>query len=224
MTNPILDMFARSPIRPVQKHMEKAFECVSQLAPFFNEVLSKNWSAAGEYYKNICRLEHDADELKREIRLQLPKGLFLSFSRGDLLLIVRTQDKLANLAEDISGLIVARRMEFPKEIQKPLLDLTVRTIDAAEQAFKAIQELDELVETGFRGHEVALVEEMIKSLHEIETDTDRLTSVATNALFEVEAAYPPVEVMFHYRIIELLSKLADHSERVGSGLQLFLAR
>ena len=224
MTNPIFDMFARSPIRPAQKHMTKALECVKELQPFLDEVLAKNWNAAGQHSKNICRLEHEADEIKRDIRLHLPKGLFLSFSRNDLLLIVRTQDKLANSAEDIAGLIMARKMDFPQEIKEPIQKLTSRCIDAAKQAFKAIQELDELVETGFRGHEVAVVEDMIKNLHEIETDTDHLANAARTALFEVEALYPPVEVMFVYRIIELLSELADNSERVGAGLQLFLAR
>lgn len=224
MSNPIFDMFARSPIRPAQKHMTKAFECVKELQPFFDEVIKKNWNAAEQHYKRICQLEHEADEMKRDIRLHLPKGLFLSFSRNDLLQIVRTQDKLANLSEDIAGLMVSRKMDFPQEIQASLQKLVSRCIDAAKQAYKAIQELDELVETGFRGHEVAVVEDMIKNLHQIETDTDHLANSVRTALFEVEALYPPVEVMFFYRIIDYLSELADHSERVGAGLQLFLAR
>ncbi len=224
MSNPIFDMFARSPIRPAQKHMTKAFECVKELRPFLDEVLAKNWNAAAQHYKTICRLEHEADEIKRDIRLHLPKGLFLSFSRNDLLLIVRTQDKLANSTEDFAGLVMARKMDIPNEVKEPLQKLTHRCIDAAKQAYKAIHELDELVETGFRGHEVDVVEDMIKNLHEIETDTDHLANAVRTALFEVEALYPPVEVMFLYRIIDILGNLADNSERVGAGLQLFLAR
>ena len=88
----------------------------------------------------------------------------------------------------------------------------------------AINELDELVETGFRGHEVKLVQKMIKKLDKVESETDTLEKKARHKLFAIEKDLPPVDVMFLYKIIELTGDVADRAQQVGSRLQLLLAR
>jgi predicted phosphate transport protein (TIGR00153 family) len=92
------------------------------------------------------------------------------------------------------------------------------------QANKAIHELDELLETGFRGSEVELVEAMIKELDAIERDTDKIEVEVRAALFAIEKELPPVDVMFLYQVIAGIGELGDIAQRVGSRLQLLLAR
>jgi predicted phosphate transport protein (TIGR00153 family) len=94
----------------------------------------------------------------------------------------------------------------------------------SKQAQKAINELDELVETGFGGREVKLVESMIKELDSIESDTDKIQVKVRAALFKKEKDLPPVDVMFMYRVIDWIGDLGDLSQRVGSRLELMLAR
>ena len=66
------------------------------------------------------------------------------------------------------------REHLTANIAGPLIiDVGRRVEDFAETA-AVIDELDELVETGFRGREVERVEAMIESLGRIETDTDAL--------------------------------------------------
>ena len=86
-----------------------------------------------------------------------------------------------------------------------------------------INELDDLLETGFKGREVKLVEDMIERLDSIEDDTDRLQISLRRSLLSIEKNLNPVDVMFLYSIIEWVGELADISERVGSRLELMLA-
>jgi hypothetical protein len=86
-----------------------------------------------------------------------------------------------------------------------------------------INELDDLLETGFRGREVRLVEDMIERLDSIEDDTDMLQVSLRRNLLALEKNLNPVDVMFLYNIIEWVGELADISERVGSRLELMLA-
>jgi predicted phosphate transport protein (TIGR00153 family) len=218
------DMFGSSPVRPLQKHMQKVQECVSQLTPFFDAVLDKNWDEALELQAEIAHLENEADDLKRELRLKLPKSLFMAMSRRDLLEVLTMQDKVANKAKDIAGLIVGRKMVFPNNLGPLLKDFIQRSIDASGQAQTAINELDELVETGFRGTEVKLVESMIKTLDDLEHETDKIQVQVRKELFDMESSLNPVEVMFLYRIIDWIGDLGDLSQRVGSRLELMLAR
>jgi len=218
------DMFGTSPVRPLQQHMQKVQDCVTQLVPFFDAALNGDWNEASKQQAEISRLENEADKLKRELRLKLPRSLFMAMSRRDLLEVLTMQDKIANKAKDIAGLILGREMTFPNKIGPLLKDFILRSIDASAQAQTAINELDELVETGFRGSEVKVVESMIKTLDDIEHDTDKIQIAVRKELLAIETTINPVEVMFLYRIIDWIGDLGDLSQRVGSRLELMLAR
>jgi predicted phosphate transport protein (TIGR00153 family) len=223
-TTPFLNMFARSPIRPLEEHMAKVDACVKVLSPFFIGVLAKDWDKAALLQQNIVHLEHDADDMKRELRLHLPKSLFMPVSRSDVLELLNVQDRLANKAKDIAGIVFGRKMIFPEVIAKLFMEFLTRSIQASEQANKAIHELDELLETGFSGNEIRLAEEMIAKLSEIEHDTDAQQIQLRRIMFDLENTLPPIEVMFLYKVIEWTGDLADRAREIGDRLQILLAR
>jgi predicted phosphate transport protein (TIGR00153 family) len=192
--------------------------------PFFDAVCQEDWETASEVRSKISNLEKEADTLKREIRMNLPRGLFLPVERTDLLELATQQDKIANKAKDISGRFLGRQLVIPASVQNDFKAYVQRNVDACEQARKAINELDELLETGFRGREVQLVEKMINDLDAIEDDTDTMQIELRLRIKEIEDQLNPIDVMVMYRMIEWIGDLADLAERVGSRLELMLAR
>ena len=76
--NPLSKMFGSSPFTPIQQHMETSHAAASVLEQFFQAVLKQDWSEAAEHQKQIGKLENEADKMKKAIRLNLPKSLFLS--------------------------------------------------------------------------------------------------------------------------------------------------
>ena len=223
-SNAFLGVFAKSPIKPIEDHIKKVHKASAMLIPFFEHVFEKQWQEAEELRLKIRSLEREADELKREIRLNLPRGLFLPVERTDLLELITHQDKIANKAKDIAGRVVGREMTIPETIQTDFLQYLSRCVDATKQASKAINELDELLETGFRGREVTLVEKMLVELDAIEQDTDDMQIKLRQELRRIEDTMNPVDVMFLYKIIEWVGDLADIAERVGARLEVLLAR
>jgi len=217
-------LFGNSPIKPLQTHMEKVVTCVHELVPFFEAVDVGDQTEAKILQKNISKLEKEADKLKKSLRMHLPTGLMMPVSRTDLLEVLRLQDQVANKAKDIAGIMVGRKMVFPDNMGPLLKEYLQRCVDAADQALVAVNELDELVETGFSGSEVDIVQSMLKKLDKIEGDTDKIQVKARSMLFKIEKDLPPVDVMFMYKIIEWVGELADLSQRVGSRLQMMLAR
>ena len=75
--NPFVSLFGRSPIGPMQQHIAKAHECASNLVPFFQAVIGEDWSRGELVQQEMSRLEKEADKLKRNVRIHLPKSLFL---------------------------------------------------------------------------------------------------------------------------------------------------
>ncbi|GAA6131169.1 TIGR00153 family protein [Halopseudomonas sabulinigri] len=222
--NPFLSLFGRSPIGPMQQHIAKAHECAAQLMPFIEAVIANDWTEAERVQKQIAQLERDADKLKKDVRVHLPKSLFLPVPRSDLLELLSVQDKVANRAKDIAGLMLGRQMMIPAPLSDAFRAFVQRSIDAAAQALKAMNELDELLETGFSGREVTLVERMIEELDAIEHDTDNMQIKLRSDLYKLEKDLPPVDVMFLYQIIEWIGDVADRAQRVGNRLELLMAR
>ena len=222
--NSILGLFAQSPLKPLQKHSDKVTECCDLLIPFFQHTFLKQWDDAEKTRLDISQCEREADSLKREIRLKLPRGLFLPIDRTDLLELVTQLDKLANFAKDISGRMIGRQFGIPEEMQESFLKYVERSLDSIHQAHRVIEEMDQLLETGFKGRELKLVNTMIQELDSIEDDTDQMQIQLRKMLLGIESRYNPIDVMFLYKVIEWVGVLADQAQRVGSRIELMLAR
>ncbi len=222
--NGIFDMFGPSPIRPIEQHMRKTYFCAKQLLPFFEAALKHDWDTARLLKDKIVLLEKECDMIKRDLRLHLPTGLFLPVARTDLLELLSAQDRIANKAQDIATLIVGRKMLIPDIIADVFMPFLTVCLDAANQACKAINELDELLETGFRGREVKIVEEMIVTLDKIEHDSDEKLAEIRDRIFTLEQKLPAIDVVFLYKLVQWIGDLADHAQTVGGRLQILIAR
>ena len=219
----VANMFGSSPVMPLEKHVDIAYRCAKQLNGFFKAAIAGYWDKAAEYRNAIEALEHEADDLKKEIRMHLPKSLFMPVPRQDLLELLLVQDKIANRTKDVSGLVMGRKLQIPAPIAEDFLTFVNRNVDAAKQARKSVRELDELFTSGFRGAEVSLVESLIDELDRIETETDDLEAGLRASLFKIEDSLDPVTAIFLYQVIELTGEIADMAERVGRRLELLLA-
>ncbi len=217
-------IFGASPVRPLQKHLDKAAKCAGKLPKFISATYREDWRKAESVREKIILLEHAADEKKRELRLNLPKSMFMPVSRSDVLEMLSIQDRIANKAKDISGLIIGRRMVIPEPLQADYEVFLTRCLDAVNQADKSVHELDQLFESGFRGAEVDLIMEMTDELSRIEDEGDAMQVELRLKLFRIEKDLNPVDVMFLYKIFDWTGDLGDISQRVGSRLYMMMAR
>ena len=222
MGNYITKIFGASPVAPLQEHMETCYRTARVLNDFFAAVIASDWARVDELRAHIVALENDADKLKAQIRAQLPKSMFMPVAREDLLELVLVQDRIPNLARDVSGLVQGRRMKIPEDMQQSFQEFVERNVAAAKKARKTIRELDELYETGFRGEEVELVTAFISEVDELEHQSDELQAALRKQLFVQEDKLPPVDVMFLYKVIELLGEIGNMAERIGRRLELLI--
>ena len=217
-------MFGQSPFTALQEHMRVVLECAREVPPLIEALVAGDQDRVVEIKDRIFEREAEADRIKHELRAHLPKSLFMPVDRRDLLEVLLLQDTIANVAQDVAGLLVERKMSIPEFLREPLIELTARCLDTVEHAAKVIEELDELLAIGFRGREVDRVDEMLKELNTIEDETDELGIALARALFDHEDELKPVSVMMWYRIIEWVGDLADYAEKVGDHLRLLIAK
>ncbi|WP_308365450.1 MULTISPECIES: TIGR00153 family protein [unclassified Microbulbifer] len=220
----IASLFGRSPIKPIKEHMATAHEASADLVPFFEALMQGDLATAEQVQRRISASENRADDIKKDLRLHLPDSLFMPVSRSDLLELLHAQDEVANTAQDIAGLATGRKMEIPQQLQPLMKTFVDSAVAASAQALLAINELDELLESGFAGREVDIAQRMTEELDELERKSDKLEVEVRAALFKIEKELPPVDVIFLYRVIDWIGDLADRAHSVGNRLQLLLAR
>jgi predicted phosphate transport protein (TIGR00153 family) len=223
-TNPIASLFGKSPFKPMQQHMGIVNECVAEVPKLFEALIAGDKEGVERAKDTIFAKEHEADALKNEMRGHLPKSLFMPVDRRDLLDVLAMQDSIADTAQDIAGLLVEREMTVPADMADTLRALVQRCVDTCQAAQGVIDELDELVETGFRGREATTVEEMVEKINSIEDETDKLGMELARSLFRHEDTIGAVSVMFWYQLIQWIGDLADYAEKVGDRLRLLIAR
>ena len=217
-------LFGQSPFLPLQNHMRVVMECAREIQPLVEALTRGDQVTVVKAKDRIFEREAEADRIKNELRLQLPRSLFMPVDRRDLLEVLHMQDAIANTAQDVAGLLIERQMSIPEFMHDPLIALTSRCIDTCEHSASIIEELDELLAMGFRGREVEKVDAMLAELNSIEDETDELGIALARSLFKHESEMDPVSVMMWYRLIEWIGDLADYAEKVGDRLRLLIAK
>ena len=219
----IAEMFGKSPVKPIQQHMETVLQAAELLPEFVAACQDGKWAEATDIQKQIVRYEREADTIKHNVRTMLPKRLFMPVSRGDVLQLVTTQDRIANLSKDIAGLMLGRKISFPPKLFPLLVKYIDEVLSVSRHSLKAINQLDEVFEVGFSRRELKLIDDMIVEINKLEKRTDRQQIKLRAALFKEEDKLPPVHVMFYYKLIELIGEIADYAERTGNRLQILIS-
>lgn len=216
-------LFGPSPFKALQHHSRLTTDCAILVVDLFNAVCEGRKEEIAGLFARIDALESEADQIKDDMRSHLPKSIFMPVDRRDILEILDFQDSIADLAQDIAGLVHQRQMDVPPPIKVPLLNLTRRSVDACKHLNLIVNQLDELVATGFRGRESEMVADMVQDLNKIESDSDAMGADLSRALFAIEKTVDPVSVILWFDLFKMIGGLADYAEKVGNRLRLLLA-
>jgi predicted phosphate transport protein (TIGR00153 family) len=223
-TSPFANLLRQSPFKPVQQHMRVVSRCVEKIPALFEAMIKKDQEQIDVLAVAIGELESEADSIKNEFRIHMPKRVLFAVARRDLLALIQQQDIIADTAEKIGQIVTQRVMEVPESIEEHLLNLVQRTTAICSQAAAMIEQLDELLAVGFGGKQSDLVSEMITNVKRDEHNIDVLISDLNRTLFSIEDQLKPVSVMFWYKLIDLIGEISNQAENMGDRLMLFIAR
>ncbi len=220
----ILGIFVKPPFKHLQQHMRKVKECVDEVVPLLEALMNEDYERLEEQAKRVGKLEHEADIIKDQMRNRLPKSIFMSVDRGDLLEVLSSQDAISDAAEDLAVLLTIKRMKVPDALKPGINMLLNKVMVACNQAYTMMEEIDDLVETSFRGLEAEKVLRMIEELGTMEWEADKKQFELVKSLFEIEKEISPVDIYLWMKIFEKIGDLANNAERMGNRLRLMLSK
>jgi len=203
--------------------MEVCSDCAEKLVPFFEATIETDWTLATAIYEEISELENNADDLKKQVRLRLPRSLFLPVSRTHLLELLHIQDKIANGSEDVAGRSIGRHLQIPPRAQPEFLAFLLSSVETVRLAQKTMIELNDLMLSGFSQQRIEIIEAVLDKLHTAEHANDLKQVELRKVIFAIEKELDPVDAIFQYNIVELIADIADQAQTVGNRMMYLIA-
>lgn len=222
MFGTILNLFGRSPFAPLQAHMQRVSECVHLLPGLFDAIEKKEYETVEQIATKISELEHQADLTKNDIRNHLPKSLFLPIDRTHLLEILRTQDKIADRAEDIAVLVTLKPLELLPVFATEFKEFLRQNIDAFDEARAIIKEMHDLLESSFGGIEAEKVCSMVESVSFKEHEVDLSQVHLLKKLFKAEDSMTYTTFHVWQKICEAVAGISNLSETLAMRVRMTL--
>ncbi len=203
--------------------MAKATACVDLL----NKVIEANAQGDGNLvdtlYQELLEAQADADEIRRDIRTHLPTRLILPAPRTDLLELLRVQDDIVFRCKETAKSIQIRKSAAPESLHESLRDYCQSTSQLAHHAQKAVNELDELVQTGFRGREADFVSNLIAQMDELAAANEATQVEFLSRIHGQEDSLGAIDAMFLYKLADSLGLISHLIRKVGSRLLVLIA-
>jgi len=211
----IARLFGKSPFAPLQTHMTRVSHCMEKLA----EIMS-HLPPVDRLVDELCKLEHEADLTKNDIRNHLPKSIFLPMDRSHFLDILSIQDSIADQAEEIGLSLKLRPLDpvFTPDLQL----LFQKTYDAFSSARQIIGEMNELLESSFGGIEAEKVKVMVEQTAHKEYETKKFQRSLTTKLFAEGDKLPAPDFYLWIKLIEDISNISVISERLANRIRMVL--
>ena len=161
-----------------------------------------------------------ADELKQDVRSNLPRGLWMSVSRADLLELVRVQDKMANGVKEVSGISLGRQLAFPSPLTEDLNEFVDVVVAVSRSVVKIIGATRELSRSAFGTRQTNVILDFVSQVEAGERRSDDMQAALRARVREHEVDLPPVDAMFLYQLLAAIGEIADNAEKVAHRAQI----
>ncbi len=212
----IASLFGQSPIVPLQAHMQKVTQCVEKVKQMFEALRKGDQAAIEKLAEETSALELEADEIKHDIQTHLPKRMFMAIDRSRILDILSVQDNLADKAENIGVLMTLKAMKLPDWLAGDFNAFLNKNIEAFEGARGIINQLDELMETGFGGDEAERVLRMVEQVAHMEHEVDVIQRQMLKSLFVNEEGLTTGDFFLWTKLFKQVGDLSNLSERLAN--------
>ena len=209
-----------SPLAMLEEHVHGCAKCVAKLPKYFEAAQAGQWERARKTQEDTAALVSAADDLKGAVRKNLPRGLWMSVSRTDLLEMVRMQDKMANDTKDVVGLSLGRQLAFPKQLEKSLGKYIATVVDSAHAAVAVVSATRDLTRAAFGARQIKAISSRAVAVERLERKSDDLQSKLRAKLMAHEEKLSPIDAMFLYQLLLQMGEIADSAEKVAHRAQI----
>ncbi|MCM8821006.1 MAG: DUF47 family protein, partial [Candidatus Omnitrophica bacterium] len=157
--------------------------------------------------------ESMADDIRREIELEMYEKSLIPESRGDILGLLESTDEVMNKAQSVLYQIETENIEIPGELQEDFLRLIHNNISAFEVAIDGFRTLF---------HNLREVREKVQEVDKRESSSDRMERELIRKIFA--GSYETGEKILLKDLVIEIGNISDMSEEVTDRLNIVAAK
>lgn len=209
-------LFGRSPFGQIQQHMEQVTKCIKKMGEAIEAARAGQFAELDRFSSEVSQLEHQADQIKNDIRGRLLKRVFMPIDRVEVLEILSIQDGLADTAEDVCKVLTFKQLPFPADIEEDFAQFVKLNLQAFGIVASIIGQLDELIESGFGGVEAERVRGLAMDTAFAEHQADLVQAKLLKKIYAHDAEMSHGEFHLWMRFTNVLSQISNESENLAN--------
>ena len=188
----------------LETYVAQVMQSLGSLKETFPSCLDGSHSQRGDLSNPVHPLESRADDMRRELELELYAGRLLPESRADLLALIEALDRISNSAENIVEFFSLQELEVPEQLRADLQEFLAKNLEACA----AMAETVALLLT-----DLGRVQALASEVDQLESQCDTRERRLLRRIFDLdlERAHK-----LHLRdLVAALGMLSDRAEEVA---------
>ncbi|PMP94132.1 MAG: hypothetical protein C0169_06915, partial [Thermodesulfobacterium geofontis] len=205
----------------LKKHAHLVLECVERLSLALEAYNTKNFTRLEEIAKHIIEIEKEADQMKRNIRGHLPKGIILPVERFELFLYLKEQDAIADVAEEILNWLSFKYLEIPKSLFKEIETLLNKSIESLIYLEALIDySADFLITKNENSRNQA--KEIVRTIRYSQYLAEEFGNKVKKEIFsKIE---DPLTLFYILKLVDLILSIPHHAENTADLMRAMIAK
>ena len=217
----ISSLFHRSPFEDLQKHADKVKECTRLFREAVVCHIGQECKRFDLLTEQVARLESEADDIKRNIRNHLPRGILMPVDKFEFFDYLREQDKVLDEVEEALFWLSFRPEGIPAELAADIHDLVEAVIPPIEK----LPELVTLAREYFKSRsekQRTRMKSLIRDIRQYEREADHLER---ELKFKIFTTIKDALVVYHLvRLVEHIGAIADHAQNASDRMRVMIAK
>jgi len=140
----------------------------------------------------------------------------MPIDRVDVLDILSLQDELADTAEDVCKIITLKELPFHEGSRELFNEFVEHNMVAFSVVASIIQQLDELIESGFGGAEAEKIRNMAHDVAVAEHQADLVQIKLLKKIYENDTEMSVGQFHLWMRVTRVLSQISNVSENLAN--------
>ena len=215
-------LFFESPFIKLKNHANKVKECAWMFKRAAQCYVEQDCEEFDKLTEEVAKLESQADELKRNLRNHLPRGIFMPMDKFVLLDCLREQDHVLDDVEEALYWLSFKPMgEIPEELVGDFLHL----IDAVIPAIEKLPDMSEQALVYFKSgteDQRNKLKTIVRDIYQAEKEADHLEHELKKKAFAL--LKDPVEIYHIVRVVEIIGDICDHAQNASDRMRTMIAR
>lgn len=166
-----------------------------------------------ECYENVRGAEKAADVTRRELENMMYTEAIFPESRGDILGLIETIDRVANHAESSVRMLISQHITVPSEYFNPLLELV-------EVCHRCVSTLLRAVDQLFHSFMDAAM--TVGEVNTLESEADQIEENLIYKIFSSDES--DLQKILLRDLVKHISKIADRAETAGDRIRIMVAK